>query len=68
MAKRIKIELNDIRENFVSSKQFRNIEVNETNILNWDALIVPENRPYNKGAFKLEINFPSNQSCIFTHL
>ena len=60
MPKRIKLELNEIRENFASCKQFRNIDVNETNILNWDALLVPENKPYNKGAFKVELNFPSN--------
>ncbi|CAH3022215.1 unnamed protein product [Porites evermanni] len=50
-------ELNDIRSSGI--KIFRNIEVDEQNILNWQGLIVPENAPYSKGAFKIEINFPA---------
>merc|ERR1711926_19420 len=38
---------------------FRDIQVDEQNILTWHGLIVPENAPYNKGAFRIEINFPA---------
>lgn len=36
----------------------RDIQVDEQNILLWTLLIVPENPPYNKGAFRVEIQFP----------
>lgn len=38
---------------------FRVIDVDESNILNWKGLIIPESAPYNKGAFKIEIVFPA---------
>jgi len=55
--RRLTKELQDIQA--ASSKQFRDIKVDETNILNWQGLLVPENPPYNKGAFRIEINFPA---------
>ena len=55
--RRLQKELQELRENGL--KSFRNIIVDEQNILNWTGLIVPENPPYNKGAFKIEINFPA---------
>jgi ubiquitin-conjugating enzyme E2 L3 len=58
-SKRIRLELEEVREALTNFKQFRNLEVNELNILNWEGLIVPENEPYKFGAFKVEINFPS---------
>lgn len=36
-----------------------NLEVAEDSILNWKARIVPQNEPYLGGAFKIEINFPT---------
>lgn len=45
-------------------KSFKNIVVDEQNILNWTGLIVPDNPPYNKGAFKIEINFPGKYFLI----
>ncbi|KAK3084421.1 hypothetical protein FSP39_013289 [Pinctada imbricata] len=50
-------ELKDIRD--ANLKVFRDINVDETNILNWNGLIVPDSPPYNKGAFKIEIVFPA---------
>lgn len=76
-------ELNDIRQSGL--KSFRDIQVDESNILTWQGLIVPvskkkkwninsqnsffkisnknvffqDNPPYNKGAFRIEINFPA---------
>ncbi|CAF0776406.1 unnamed protein product [Brachionus calyciflorus] len=55
--RRLQKELAELKENGL--KSFRNIVVDEQNILNWQGLIVPENPPFNKGAFKLEINFPA---------
>ncbi|XP_042220472.1 ubiquitin-conjugating enzyme E2 L3 isoform X1 [Homarus americanus] len=50
-------ELADIRKSGI--KSFRDILVDESNILTWQGLIVPENPPYNKGAFRIEVNFPA---------
>ena len=55
--RRLQKELSDLKESGL--KSFRNIVVDEQNILNWQGLIVPDNVPYNKGAFKIEINFPA---------
>uniref|UniRef100_A0AAZ3RNM2 E2 ubiquitin-conjugating enzyme n=2 Tax=Oncorhynchus TaxID=8016 RepID=A0AAZ3RNM2_ONCTS len=50
-------ELDEIRKS--GMKNFRNIQVDETNILTWQGLIVPDNPPYDKGAFRIEIIFPA---------
>lgn len=55
--RRLGKELNDIKASNQST--FRDIKVDESNILCWQGLIVPECPPYNKGAFKIEINFPA---------
>jgi len=54
--RRLQKELKDIRTNGV--RAFRDICVDESNTLYWKGLIVPESPPYNKGAFKIDINFP----------
>lgn len=38
---------------------FRNIQVEDTNLLVWQGLIVPDCPPYDKGAFRIEIVFPA---------
>ncbi|XP_014243630.1 ubiquitin-conjugating enzyme E2 L3-like isoform X2 [Cimex lectularius] len=55
--RRLQKELNDIRSSGLRS--FRDIHVDDTNILLWTGLIVPDNPPYNKGSFRIEINFPA---------
>uniref|UniRef100_A0A7N6BP83 E2 ubiquitin-conjugating enzyme n=1 Tax=Anabas testudineus TaxID=64144 RepID=A0A7N6BP83_ANATE len=50
-------ELDDIRKS--GMKHFRNIQVDESNILTWQGLIVPDCAPYDKGAFRIEIVFPA---------
>ncbi|XP_018318946.1 ubiquitin-conjugating enzyme E2 L3 isoform X1 [Agrilus planipennis] len=55
--RRLQKELGDIRHSGL--KSFRDIQVDESNILTWQGLIVPDSPPYNKGAFKIEINFPA---------
>ncbi|ESP04117.1 hypothetical protein LOTGIDRAFT_198904 [Lottia gigantea] len=55
--RRLQKELNDIRQS--DQKGFRDIRVDDSNILFWQGLIVPDVPPYNKGAFKIEISFPA---------
>ncbi|KAH8042298.1 hypothetical protein HPB51_021382 [Rhipicephalus microplus] len=55
--RRLVKELQDIRTS--GTKCFRDIQVDEKNMLTWQGLIVPDNSPYNKGAFRIEINFPA---------
>uniref|UniRef100_A0A672YKV5 E2 ubiquitin-conjugating enzyme n=1 Tax=Sphaeramia orbicularis TaxID=375764 RepID=A0A672YKV5_9TELE len=50
-------ELEDIRNSGL--KHFRNILVDEANMLNWQGLIVPDSPPYDKGAFRIEIIYPA---------
>ncbi|KAM6976202.1 ubiquitin-conjugating enzyme E2 L3-like [Tautogolabrus adspersus] len=56
-SKRLGKELEDIRKS--GSKCFRNVQVDESNILHWQGLLLPDCSPYDKGAFRIEINFPS---------
>lgn len=55
--RRLQKELQGIKEAQIPS--FRDIQVDESNILTWHVLIAPEKAPYNKGAFRIEINFPA---------
>ncbi|KAI2660227.1 Ubiquitin-conjugating enzyme E2 L3 [Labeo rohita] len=56
-SRRLHKELDEIRKS--GMKNFRNIQVDESNILTWQGLIVPDNPPYDKGAFRIEITFPA---------
>lgn len=56
-SRRLQKELSDLQKSTV--KSFRNVCVDETNMLLWRVLLVPDNPPYNKGAFHIEINFPA---------
>jgi len=55
--RRLQKELADLRASDL--KSFKDIQVDEANLLVWNGLIIPENPPYNKGAFRIEINFPA---------
>lgn len=55
--RRLQKELADIRGTGI--KSFRDIQVDENNILQWQGLIVPDCPPYNKGAFRIEVIFPA---------
>ena len=55
--RRLQKELVDIRKE--EFPMFRNITVDEANVLFWSGLIVVNEAPYNKGAFKIEIVFPA---------
>jgi len=54
--RRLQGELQDLRT--AGLKAFRDVQVDESNILLWQGLLVPDAAPYNKGAFKIEIQFP----------
>ncbi|MGH0171573.1 UNVERIFIED_CONTAM: hypothetical protein FKN15_015583 [Acipenser sinensis] len=56
-SRRLGKELDEIRKS--GMRNFRHIIVDDSNILNWQGLIVPDNPPYDKGAFRIEINFPA---------
>jgi len=56
-SRRLQKELGDIKK--AGIKSFRDIQVDETNLLVWQGLLVPENAPYNKGAFRIDIVFPA---------
>nr|XP_040051030.1 ubiquitin-conjugating enzyme E2 L3-like [Gasterosteus aculeatus aculeatus] len=56
-SRRLGKELDEIRRS--GMKNFRNIQVEESNLLSWQGLIVPDNPPYDKGAFRIEIIFPT---------
>uniref|UniRef100_T2ME08 E2 ubiquitin-conjugating enzyme n=1 Tax=Hydra vulgaris TaxID=6087 RepID=T2ME08_HYDVU len=49
--------LYDIRKS--GQKVFREIHVDESNILNWQGKVCTDTPPYNKGAFKIDIIFPA---------
>ncbi|OWF52144.1 ubiquitin-conjugating enzyme E2 L3-like [Mizuhopecten yessoensis] len=56
--RRLGKELQDIK-NKETAGVFKIIIADESNILNWSGLILPQKSPYNKGAFKIEILFPA---------
>uniref|UniRef100_A0A8C0S897 E2 ubiquitin-conjugating enzyme n=2 Tax=Canis lupus familiaris TaxID=9615 RepID=A0A8C0S897_CANLF len=62
-SRRLMKELEEIRK--CGMKNFRNIQVDEANLLTWQGLIVPDNPPYDKGAFRIKINFPGSLKIIF---
>lgn len=56
--RRLQKELGEIRNS--SSKSFRDVQVDESNLLVWQGLLVPEKAPYNKvkcDGFEIPIHF-----------
>jgi len=56
-SRRLQKELQEIRRSGV--KSFRDVVVDESNLLLWQALLVPDSPPYHKGAFRIVIEFPA---------
>lgn len=50
-------ELEEIRK--CGMKNFRNIQVDEANLLTWQRPIVPDNPPDDKRELRIKINFPA---------
>ncbi|KAJ6652619.1 hypothetical protein lerEdw1_011271 [Lerista edwardsae] len=55
-SRRVAKELDEIRRS--GFRCFRNLEADETSVLLWKGLLVPDEPPYNEGAFWIEIRFP----------
>lgn len=57
-SRRLQKEFSDLQS--AGLKTFRNIELPmDGNLLQWQGLLMPENAPYNKGAFRIQIDFPA---------
>jgi ubiquitin-conjugating enzyme E2 L3 len=54
-SRRLLKELEEIRK-----CGMKNIQVDEANLSTWQGLIVPDNSSYDKGAFRIDINFPAD--------
>ena len=57
--RRLQKELQDLRK--AGLKTFRDIQVDEQNILQWQRLLVPDTVSYSKGAFKMDIQVMSKK-------
>ncbi|VDN07845.1 unnamed protein product [Thelazia callipaeda] len=55
-SRRLQKELVDIQ--LSDSRTFCCIEFDQDNLLHWTGLLLPDKEPYNKGAFKIAIDFP----------
>ncbi|KAH8270383.1 hypothetical protein KR018_009306 [Drosophila ironensis] len=55
--KRLNRELNVMLED-KQNLQFRNLEVEPNNLFKWYGLLMPTAEPYDKGAYRIEIDFP----------
>jgi len=56
-SKRLQRELMDIKKS--DDLNFVNIEADDNNLQHWKGLLVPESSAYNKGAWKVDIEFPN---------
>ncbi|KAK0417903.1 hypothetical protein QR680_013272 [Steinernema hermaphroditum] len=56
-SRRLRKELADLQS--AEFKVLRNIDFDENNLLHWTGYLVPDKEPYNKGAFKIAIDFPT---------
>jgi len=54
-SRRLQKELADIKK--ADLKTFRILDTE--NMLQWSGILIPEKEPYNKGAFKISIEFPA---------
>ena len=57
-SKRVQKELQRLQKN--SMKGFANLKVDDKNILEWEGVILPNQHPYNTGAFRILIKFPKD--------
>uniref|UniRef100_A0A0K8SJW4 Ubiquitin-conjugating enzyme E2-18 kDa n=2 Tax=Lygus hesperus TaxID=30085 RepID=A0A0K8SJW4_LYGHE len=56
-SRRLQKELSDLQNSGL--KTVREIQVDEGNLLVWNALIVPSQPPFSNGAFRVELTFPA---------
>ncbi|XP_071481764.1 ubiquitin-conjugating enzyme E2 L5-like [Diadema antillarum] len=55
--RRLTKELDEIKRG--TSRVLRDVNVDESNILNWELLITPSSPPFNKGGFRINIAYPA---------
>ncbi|XP_072841529.2 ubiquitin/ISG15-conjugating enzyme E2 L6 isoform X1 [Pogona vitticeps] len=55
-ARRVGKELDEIKKSRI--RCFQDIQVDGANVFLWKGLLVPDDPPYNEGAFRVEISFP----------
>ncbi|KAI1721123.1 ubiquitin-conjugating enzyme domain-containing protein [Ditylenchus destructor] len=56
-SRRLQKELAEMRNG--ASQLVKVLDVDENNLLHWTLLLFPDREPYNKGAFKVTVNFPA---------
>ena len=56
-SRRLQKELAEMRAN--NSGTVRITEVDEANLLHWTVMLYPDREPYNKGAFRVTVDFPT---------
>ncbi|KAL3078219.1 hypothetical protein niasHS_012106 [Heterodera schachtii] len=56
-SRRLQKELSEMRGN--NSGAVRVLEVDESNLLRWSLMLYPDREPYNKGAFRVNVDFPT---------
>jgi ubiquitin-protein ligase len=59
-ANRLNRELQDLKSE--NSSYFRDLVVNDTNLLEWKFSILPTKAPFNVASFVIEMKFPGNHS------
>jgi ubiquitin-conjugating enzyme E2 L3 len=57
--KRLAKELQDIKAD-ANMRVFTSINVSQTNLFVWEGVILPQEAPYNLGAFKIKIEYPED--------
>ena len=57
-SRRLQKELGDIKTCGVAS--YSSVDYNEENLLHWTVTLLPDKEPYNKGAFRVAIDFPAD--------
>eukprot|EP00092_Neocalanus_flemingeri_P034355 GFUD01037362.1.p1 GENE.GFUD01037362.1~~GFUD01037362.1.p1 ORF type:complete len:110 (+),score=13.99 GFUD01037362.1:53-382(+) len=55
--RRLQKELGDLKNS--GNKSFRNVQVDETNLLVWHGQLIPDKAPYNKVAFLVDLVLPA---------
>ncbi|CAJ0577967.1 unnamed protein product, partial [Mesorhabditis spiculigera] len=58
VSRRLQKELGDIQNS--GAKAYGNVEYSESNLLHWTVTLLPDQEPYSKGAFRVQIDFPAD--------
>ncbi|CAJ0566732.1 unnamed protein product, partial [Mesorhabditis spiculigera] len=58
VSRRLQKELADIQGS--GAKSYANVEYSDSNLLHWTVTLLPDNVPYSKGAFRVQLDFPAD--------